>query len=353
MRRRPPAYASAFAYTTPTSSAPTSPGPCVTATASTALQDTPASASARSTTAGRAARWARLASSGTTPPNTLWMSWDRMIRLASSGWGVALRPPPTRTAADVSSHDVSMPRRTSATAGALAQGDRVGDRAGDDARRGDDGEVCVDGGGAHRPARHVDDDFDAVSREALHDCVGTAHHDGDAGGSDDEAGERAGAALDRDARERALVDDAQVPGDGDFLRGDAHDAERRRVDRHGARERPRDVGDLGGDRHHGVDRGEGAVRAHDPCDVGRDGEAALHRVAGFRDDAYQRHDAHILAGDGVEADGDVARRDVAHLHVGALGDVDVAGLEAEVPHPGRQGVGAAETAPRARAQPQR
>src|SRR5256885_6786223 len=44
-------------------------------------------------------------------------------------------------------------------------------------------------------------------------------------------------------------------------------------------------------------------RAHDPCDVGRDGEAALHRVAGFRDDAYQRHDAHILAGDGVEADG--------------------------------------------------
>src|SRR5213594_3174914 len=177
MRRRPPAYASAFAYTTPTSSAPTSPGPCVTATASTALHETPASASARSTTAGRAARWARLASSGTTPPNTLWMSWDRMIRLASSGGGDALRAPPTRTAADVSSHDVSMPRRTSATAGALAQGDRVGDRGGD------------------------------------------------------EAGERASAALDQDARERALVDDAQVPGDSHFLWGDAHDAERRRVDR--------------------------------------------------------------------------------------------------------------------------
>src|SRR3989442_6782661 len=155
MRRRPPAYASAFPYTTPTSSAPTSPGPWVTATASTALHETPASASARSTTAGRAARWARLASSGTTPPNTLWMSWDRMIRLASSGGGDALRPPPTRTAADVSSHDVSMPRRTSATAGALAQRDRVGDRAGAYARRGYGGEVRVDGRAAHPPARYV------------------------------------------------------------------------------------------------------------------------------------------------------------------------------------------------------
>src|SRR5256885_8090134 len=189
MRRRSPAYASAFAYTTPTSKAPTSPGPCVTATASTALHETPASARARSTTAGSAARWARLASSGTTPPNTLWMSWDRMIRLASSGGGDALRPPPTRTAAEVSSHDVSMPRRTSATAGALAQGNRDGDRAGDDARRRDDGEVRLNGGGGHRPSWHVHDGLDAGPPEALHDGVGTAHHDGDTGGGDDEAGE--------------------------------------------------------------------------------------------------------------------------------------------------------------------
>src|SRR5437762_1938619 len=206
--RRSPAYASAFAYTTPTRSAPTRPGPSVTATASTALHDTPASASARSTTAGSAARCARLASSGTTPPKTWWMSCERMIRLASSG--VPLRPPPTRTAADVSSHDVSMPSRTSATAGLPAQVHRVGDGAGDDPRRDDDGQPGV-GAGRREPARQVHDDLEAVAGEALHGGVGTAHDHGHAGRRHHEAGERARAALDGDARERALVDDAQIP----------------------------------------------------------------------------------------------------------------------------------------------
>src|SRR6266581_3683211 len=214
--RRFPAYASAFAYTTPTRSAPTRPGPCVTATASTALHDTPASARARSTTGGSAARCARLASSGTTPPNTWWTSCERMIRLASSG--VAFRPPLTSTAADVSSHDVSMPSRTSATAGLLVQGHGIGDGAGDDPRRGDDGEPGV-GAGRREPAREVHDDLEAVAGETLDGGVGAA------GRREDEAGERARAALDWDARERALVDDAQLPRDRHLLGRDADDAE--------------------------------------------------------------------------------------------------------------------------------
>src|SRR5262245_3181747 len=132
MSARSPAKASDLPYTTPTSSAPARPGPAVTATASTADNATPASAIARSTTAGSAVRCARLASSGTTPPKTLCTSCDRMMRLASS--------PFTRTAADVSSQDVSMPRTTSATAWrrAASQGDGVGDGARGEAARPDD-----------------------------------------------------------------------------------------------------------------------------------------------------------------------------------------------------------------------
>src|SRR2546427_3395459 len=36
-----------------------------------------------------------------------------------------------------------------------------------------------------------------------------------------------------------------------------------------------------------------------------------------------------LAGDGIELDRDVPRGDLVDLHVGALGDVDVAGLRSE------------------------
>ena len=52
----------------PTSSAPTSPGPDVTATASRSGPATPASSSARATIGVMVSVWARLASSGTTPP---------------------------------------------------------------------------------------------------------------------------------------------------------------------------------------------------------------------------------------------------------------------------------------------
>src|SRR5439155_23662619 len=68
------------------------------------------------------------------------MSCDRMTRLASS--------PPTSTAAEVSSHDVSMPRTASATTAggrgggpdAAPQGDRAGNGAGGEAARRDDGD---------------------------------------------------------------------------------------------------------------------------------------------------------------------------------------------------------------------
>src|SRR5437773_2673858 len=156
------------------------------------------------------------------------MSCDRMIRLASSG--APLQPPPTRTAAEVSSHDVSMPSRTSATAGLLAQGDRVGNGPGGDAAWGDYREPGVGAGGAD-PARQVHDDFEAVAGEALHDSVGAAHDDRHTGRRHDKARQCAGAALDRDARERALVDDAEIPRDGDLFGRDTDDAERRGVDR--------------------------------------------------------------------------------------------------------------------------
>ena len=66
--RQPPAHAIAFAADTPTSSAPTSPGPCVTATRSTSASDVPASSSASRTTGVTSSRCRLDAISGTTPP---------------------------------------------------------------------------------------------------------------------------------------------------------------------------------------------------------------------------------------------------------------------------------------------
>ena len=60
--------ASAFAAPTPTMSAPASPGPAVTATASSSSSVTPACSSAASSVGVIASRWARAATSGTTPP---------------------------------------------------------------------------------------------------------------------------------------------------------------------------------------------------------------------------------------------------------------------------------------------
>src|SRR5207247_7464046 len=302
MSARSPAYARALAYTTPTSSAPTRPGPAVTATASTARRSRPASTRARSTTAGSAARWARLASSGTTPPNTWWMSCDRMTRLASS--------PETRTAADVSSHEVSMPRTTSATACAAPQGDRVGDGAGGDPPRRDHGDAG-DAGVAHGP-RDVGDHAQAVPGERLHLLLGSADRHRNARRGHDEAGDRARARLHRHPRERPLGQDPHLTGDGDLLRRDTHEAERRRVDRDGARERPRHVGDLGRDGRHGFDRREVLVGSHQPGDGGRDRHAAVQHLARLRDDPDERHDADVLAAHAVQGDGDLARADLEH-----------------------------------------
>src|SRR5689334_20429148 len=98
--------ATALAKLTPTSSAPTRPGAFVTATASIASSDVSASASARVTTGTIAVRCCRDAISGTTPPNTRWTSCERM----TSDRIVTSSPEPSITDADVSSHDVSIPR---------------------------------------------------------------------------------------------------------------------------------------------------------------------------------------------------------------------------------------------------
>src|ERR1051325_6811175 len=100
------AMATALAAAIPTSSAPTRPGPTVTATASIPGKATPASSRARSIIGLIASRWAREAISGTTPPNRSWRwAWldSRLER--------TVRPSST-TATAVSSQEVSMPSRS-------------------------------------------------------------------------------------------------------------------------------------------------------------------------------------------------------------------------------------------------
>src|SRR5579859_3151423 len=104
MSGRSSARAKLFAAATPTVSAPISPGPHVTAIASTASSAVPARARASSITGPSRSRCRRDASSGTTPP----------YRTCRSTWEATTfdRRPPGRssTAAAVSSHEVSMPR---------------------------------------------------------------------------------------------------------------------------------------------------------------------------------------------------------------------------------------------------
>src|SRR5712671_2312145 len=66
----------------------------------------PASSMARTTTGTMLVRCAREAISGTTPPNTRCTSCDRITKDFCFTWS----PFPSRIAAEVSSHDVSMPR---------------------------------------------------------------------------------------------------------------------------------------------------------------------------------------------------------------------------------------------------
>src|SRR3954454_5397467 len=92
-----------LAAATPTSSAPARPGPAVTAIASMSARATPASSSARRMVGTIASRWARLATSGTTPPNRACCS---TLDASASASSVCPRTMPT----PVSSQEVSIPR---------------------------------------------------------------------------------------------------------------------------------------------------------------------------------------------------------------------------------------------------
>src|SRR5438552_5314807 len=94
----------ALAVSTPTSSAPTNPGPQVTAIPSICDQSRCASSSARRRTGTIVATCWREATSGTTPP---YWAWTRTCEATTSE---RTRRPSSTTAAAVSSHEVSIPR---------------------------------------------------------------------------------------------------------------------------------------------------------------------------------------------------------------------------------------------------
>ena len=96
----------ALAKDVPTSSEPKRPGPRVKATAVRSSGATPALRSASETTGTMFCSCAREASSGTTPPKSLWTCWEAMTLDSST--------PSRRTAAEVSSQEDSMPRIISA-----------------------------------------------------------------------------------------------------------------------------------------------------------------------------------------------------------------------------------------------
>ena len=95
-------YANPLAYWSPTKSAPTNPGPYVTAIASMSSNVTPATSKASSTTAFIASMCFLDATSGTTPPNFVCISiWEDIIFDKTS-------LPLTTTAAAVSSQLLSI-----------------------------------------------------------------------------------------------------------------------------------------------------------------------------------------------------------------------------------------------------
>src|SRR6266508_3153667 len=101
------------------------------------------------------------------------MSCDRITRLASSGGLPA--PPPTNTAAEVSSHEVSMPRTTSATAAPAPHDEhRIGDGARGDAAGGEHHEAYRRRVGDRTGEVH--DHLEAVLGEGLDGRFRAAHH---------------------------------------------------------------------------------------------------------------------------------------------------------------------------------
>src|SRR5438093_10975207 len=104
MKGAPVARAMALAPATPTSSAPTSPGPTVTAMPSSTENRSPVRAMASWTSGDSASTCAREASSGTTPPKRRCMSTWLDTRLTRTS------EPSSTIATAVSSHEVSIPR---------------------------------------------------------------------------------------------------------------------------------------------------------------------------------------------------------------------------------------------------
>src|SRR5690349_6991837 len=194
----PSPSASAFALATPTSSAPARPGPLVTATASMSLSAMPAVSAARSMVGTIASRWARLATSGTTPPKRACSSTLLATVSARRVWPRTIPTP-------VSSQEVSIPR----TRGSSVMGRRR-----------------VLAGGAGQPAAHhqrlgpvavvvrphVDDAELPGDVEAERGRVGHAHleqHPRRALGVDEELVEQARGEAGA-ARVRAYADPQQV-----------------------------------------------------------------------------------------------------------------------------------------------
>ena len=108
----PVATASALAAHTPTIRAPASPGPEVTAMASTSSSVTPASARASRSVGTKASRCAREAISGMTPPNRTCSSMEEDTVLVS-------RCVPRTIPTPVSSQEDSMPRTRGPVLGAV------------------------------------------------------------------------------------------------------------------------------------------------------------------------------------------------------------------------------------------
>ena len=98
----------AFAVIMPVMSPPISPGPAVAATAFSSVQSMAASRMARRSTSGSQRKWARAASSGTTPPNAACSATCE----STTSERIAALPSGARrtTAAAVSSQELSIPK---------------------------------------------------------------------------------------------------------------------------------------------------------------------------------------------------------------------------------------------------
>src|SRR4029077_2617533 len=143
-------------------------------------------------------------------------------------------PPPTRTAAEVSSHEVSMPRTTSATAALALQGHGIRYSMRDDPGWGADREPGV-------PARpglpdEMRDDAHAVAGERVYPRLRAEDGDRHALGREQKAREPGCCRGDRHGVDRPLHDRGHFPRHAHRFRRDADHAERGGVDGHGLEE---------------------------------------------------------------------------------------------------------------------